>query len=118
MIRNTIEVEYQGKTYGFRSGTFAWGLAIRESGSIDNESFVKRLALADVTAAAAIFYASYVQYQQWKNKPIELNLVQISELIEDLGTEKVQPIMNKLLESYLPKNHQPPQKVGEQAQPQ
>lgn len=118
MIRNTIEVELNGKTYGFRTGTYAWGLAIRECGAIDNESFVKRLSHGDVTAATAIFYASYVQYQQWKNLPVELNLVQISEVLEDLGIEKAQPIMDKLLESYKPKNQSPPQTVGEQNQPQ
>lgn len=123
MIRNTIEVPvYEGtpqeRTIGFRTTTYAWGMSIREAGAVDEETFVRRLRMGDLTAAAALFYGSYVQYQGWKNRPVDMNIFQLSEILEDIGEEKLDVVMKKMMESYLPKNSQPPQKAGEQPQQQ
>jgi hypothetical protein len=118
MIRNTIELEitegeYKGKKVGFRTGTFAWGMAIRESGCVTNEEYVLRLASEDVHAANALFFASAVQYAQYKGLPVDFTPAIVTEWVEDLGEDKARQLTTKLLESYVPKNSAPRKEPGQ-----
>lgn len=112
MKRNTVEFVVDGKTRGVRAGTMAIAIAVKECGAASTQEFYGRLAAQDLLAVQALFYGSAYQYAQWKGLPIDFNVTQVSEWIEDIGDEKAAELTDKLLESYVPKNSNPPGTPG------
>lgn len=112
MKRNTVEFQIEGKTRGVRTGTMAIAIAVKECGAASTQEFYGRLASQDLLAVQALFYGSAYQYAQWKGQSIDFNITQVSEWIEDIGDAKASELTDKLLESYVPKNSNPPETPG------
>lgn len=119
MIRNTYETKLpDGTVIGFRSGTYAWATAQKECGAIDNNDFLKRLAVIDLFAANALYYGAAVQYHKWKHKTEPtFTGFDVSEWMDAISEEEKEKISAILLDAYVPKNAEPPM-TGEKTQPE
>lgn len=114
MIRNTYEIEIDGKLRGFRGGTLSIGIACRESGAVTTDEFFDKLSAGDIVCALSLFYGAAYQYAKHNKQPIDFTSSHVSDWLDEIGTEKAREITNILLESFKPKNPRPPETGAQQ----
>jgi hypothetical protein len=100
MVRNTKEIEIDGKIHGFKNGTLAIAIACREAKAKSVQELLKMLSDSDSLAVLALFYGAYIQHSGDKSFTMD----NMSDLFEEMGVEKASEVSKVLLESFIPKN--------------
>ena len=113
MIRNTIEVEVGGKKIGFRTGMLAISAACTAAGCRTTEELFQRITSIDLIATLALYYGAAYEYADKNKLPKDFTMSDVGDWLDDLGEEKANEIAAKMLESYTPKNSNPPEQPGE-----
>lgn len=120
MIRNEIVIEWEKDgnkfTRGFRNGMVSMWKAMAKIGVKTDLELFAVLATEDKTAVIAICYGAAYEYAERNGLPVNFSMSHISDELEDMGLEKAQPLFEKLLEAYTPKNSRPPQEPGAKEQ--
>lgn len=112
--RNFIEATLtDGTKVGFRTGPLAISAACSKAGCGTTEQLFVKLSTIDLVATLALFYGAAYEYAESRGLPTTFSMADVADWLEDLGNEKTKEISEKIQESYVPKNLNPPVDLGE-----
>jgi len=118
---NEFEFEVDGVRRGFKFGTYALRVISKETGIADIKEIFKRIEQGDLDVLGKFYYGSAVHYAKsktpkLKDEDIDFDEVAVSDWMDMIGQDKIAEMTLQLLESYQPKNSQPPMTTGANSQ--
>jgi hypothetical protein len=120
-VTNEFEFDINGVRRGFKFGTYAIHVISKETGIADIKEIFKRIELGDISVLTKFYYGGAVHYAKSKNpklkdEELDFSEVNVLDWCDYLGQEEVSKMTLRLLESYQPKNFQPPTATGVNSQ--
>jgi len=122
MDRNrNIVVELNGRTLGFRVDNWVLRETQRKCGCKGVVELLTRIGLddgnMDIEAFTILIMEAYNEYQYFNKVEVKIDERSASNLIDEMGgIISSLEIITEALQTYIPKNSQPPQEVGEISQ--
>src|SRR6187401_2780438 len=99
-----IEFEIEGKTRGFKFGTYTFNIINKLVGTKTTEEVFEKLKEGTVEFTAAFYLACAQHYCMSKKVPIDFEEVDVIDWLDELGFERTQNITTDLLKIYTTKN--------------
>lgn len=110
-----IEFEIEGKTRGFKFGTYTFNLINKLAGTKTTEEVFERLKEGSVEFTASFYMACATHYAMSKKLEIDFQEVDVIDWLDELGFDRTQSITTDLLKIYTAKNLKAPE-TGQEAQ--
>lgn len=104
-----IEFEIEGKTRGFKFGTYTFNLINKLAGTKSTEEVFEKLKEGTVEFTAAFYLACAQHYCMSKKIEIDFQEVDVIDWLDELGFERTQNITTDLLKIYTTKNLKAPE---------
>lgn len=127
-MKGVFEFEVSGVKRGFKFGTYAFSIACEKEGDIDLNTLFKRVgfpykddkgnAKADKAKPKTLihlFYGAAVHFAEDNEKPVDFKVSTVANWMDELGEEKLMPMINESFFSHIPKNSESLAKTGEPA---